>query len=47
MGHLFITINPKIFIGGKFIKEIKKNINLVKKLPKQGFSNILYPVREK
>ncbi len=44
MGHLFITINPKIFIGSKFIKEIKKNIKLVKKLPKaKGFSNILYP----
>ncbi len=48
MGHLFITINPKIFIGGKFIKEIKKNIKLVKKLPKaKGFSNILYPGERK
>ena len=48
MGHLFITINPKIFIGSKFIKEIKKNIKLVKKLPRaKGFSNILYPGERK
>ena len=48
MGHLFITINPKIFIGSRFIKEIKKNIKLVKKLPKaKGFSNILYPGERK
>jgi len=48
MGHLFITINPKIFIGNKFIKEIKKNIKLVKKLPKaKGFSNIMYPGERK
>ena len=48
MGHLFITINPKIFIGSKFFKEIKKNIKFVKKLPKaKGFSNILYPGERK
>ena len=48
MGHLFITVNPKIFIGNKFIKEIKKNIKLVKKLPKaKGFSNIMYPGERK
>ncbi len=48
MGHLFITINPKIFIGNKFIKEMEKNIKLVKKLPKiKGFSNILYPGERK
>ena len=34
MGHLFITINPKVFIGKNFIKEMKKNIKLVKRLPK-------------
>jgi len=48
MGHLFITINPKIFIGSKFIKEIKTNIKLVKNLPKtKGFSNIMYPGERK
>jgi len=48
VGHLFITINPKIFIGNNFIKEIKKNIKLVKKLPKaKGFSSILYPGERK
>ena len=48
MGHLFITMNPKIFIGSKFINEIRKNIKLVKKLPKaKGFSNILYPGERK
>ena len=48
VGHLFITINPKIFIGKNFIKEIKKNIRLVKKLPKaKGFSSILYPGERK
>ena len=48
MGHLFITINPKIFIGNRFIKEMQKNIKLVKKLPKaKGFSNILYPGERK
>jgi L-2-hydroxycarboxylate dehydrogenase (NAD+) len=48
MGHLFIAINPKIFVGSNFIKEIKKNIKLVKKLPKaKGCSNILYPGERK
>ena len=48
VGHLFITIVPKIFVGKNFIKEIKKNIKLVKKLPKaKGFSSILYPGERK
>ncbi len=48
VGHLFITIDPKIFVGKNFIKEIKKNIKLVKKLPKaKGFSSILYPGERK
>ena len=48
VGHLFITIDPKIFIGKKFMKEIKKNIKLVKRLPKaKGFSSILYPGERK
>ena len=48
VGHLFVTINPKVFIGKNFIKEIKKNIRLIKKLPKaKGFSSILYPGERK
>ena len=48
VGHLFITIDPKIFIGKNFIKEMKKNIKIVKKLPKvKGFSSILYPGERK
>ena len=48
VGHLFITINPKIFVGNNFIKEIKKNIKRVKKLPKaKGFNSILYPGERK
>ena len=48
MGHLFITINPKIFSGNNFIKEMKKNIKLVKRLPKaKGFNSILYPGERK
>ena len=48
VGHLFITIDPKVFIGKKFMKEIKKNIKLVKRLPKaKGFSSILYPGERK
>jgi len=48
MGHLFITINPKIFIGKNFLKEMKINISRIKKLPKaKGFSSILYPGERK
>ena len=48
VGHLFITINPRVFIGKNFMKEMKKNIKLVKKLPKaKGFSSILYPGERK
>ena len=48
VGHLFITINPKIFIGQKFKTEMKKNIKIVKKLPKaKGFDSILYPGERK
>ena len=48
VGHLFITINPKIFVGKNFMKEMKKNIKLVKKLPKaKGFTSILYPGENK
>ena len=48
VGHLFITIDPKIFVGNNFMKEIKKNIKRVKKLPKaKDFSSILYPGERK
>ena len=48
MGHLFITINPNVFPGNNFLKEMKKNIKLVKKLPKaKGFSSIMYPGERK
>ena len=48
IGHLFLTINPKLFIGKNFLKEMKKNISLVKKLPKaKGFNSILYPGERK
>mgnify|MGYP001176033701 FL=1 len=48
MGHLFITVNPKIFVGKNYIKEIKKNIKLIKKLPKaKGFKNINFPGERK
>ena len=48
IGHLFLTINPNLFIGKNFLKEMKKNIALVKKLPKaKGFSSILYPGERK
>jgi LDH2 family malate/lactate/ureidoglycolate dehydrogenase len=48
MGHLFITINPKIFMGKNFLKEMKINISRIKRLPKaKGFSSILYPGERK
>ena len=48
VGHLFITINPNVFSGNSFLKEMKKNIKLVKKLPKaKGFSSIIYPGERK
>ncbi len=48
VGHLFITINPNVFSGNSFLKEMKNNIKLVKKLPKaKGFSSIMYPGERK
>ena len=29
VGHLFITINPNVFSGNSFLKEMKKNIKLI------------------
>ncbi|MDC0409402.1 Ldh family oxidoreductase [Pelagibacteraceae bacterium] len=48
MGHLFITFDPRIFIGKNFIKEMKINISRIKRLPKaKGFKSILYPGERK
>ena len=48
VGHLFITIDPKVFTGKRFKTEMIKNIKIVKKLPKvKGFSSILYPGERK
>ena len=48
VGHLFITINPKIFVDKNFKKEMKKNIKRVKNLPKaKGFNSIMYPGERK
>ena len=48
VGHLFLTINPNVFPENSFLKEMKKNIKLVKKLPKaKGFSSIMYPGERK
>ena len=48
MGHLFLTINPKIFVGKNFLKEMKINISRIKRLPKaKGFTSILYPGERK
>ena len=48
VGHLFITIDPKVFAGKRFKTEMIKNIKIIKKLPKvKGFSSILYPGERK
>tara|TARA_B100002052_G_scaffold294906_1_gene320467 strand:+ start:2526 stop:3536 length:1011 start_codon:yes stop_codon:yes gene_type:complete len=48
VGHLFLTINPRIFPKNNFIKEMKKSIKIVKKLPKaKGFRSILFPGERK
>ena len=48
VGHLFITINPKVFKGNNFNSELKKNIKRVKNLPKiKGFGPIFYPGERK
>ena len=44
VGHLFLVLNPKLFIGKNYIKRIKENIRTIKKLPKiNGVKEILYP----
>ena len=41
VGHLFLAIKPSIFIGKNYIKRIKENIRIIKKLPRaKGFASI-------
>jgi len=48
IGHLFIVIKPSIFIGNNYLDQIKKNIRIIKKLPKIKKGNqILYPGEKK
>ncbi len=48
VGHLFLAIKPNIFIGKNYIKRIKENIRIIKKLPRaKGFSAISYPGENK
>ena len=47
VGHLFITLKSNLFVKN-FMKEIKNNINIIKKLPKiKGVKEILYPGENK
>jgi LDH2 family malate/lactate/ureidoglycolate dehydrogenase len=48
VGHLFLAIKPNIFIGKNYIKRIKENIKIIKKLPRvKGFASISYPGENK
>ena len=48
IGHLFIVIKPSIFIGNNYLAQIKKNIRIIKKLPKAKKGNqIRYPGENK
>jgi len=48
VGLLFIVIKPSIFIGNNYLAQIKKNIRIIKKLPKIKKGNqILYPGEKK
>ncbi|OUU65460.1 MAG: sulfolactate dehydrogenase [Candidatus Pelagibacter sp. TMED64] len=48
VGHLFIVIKPGVFVGKKYLSQIKKNINAVKRLPKsRKIKKILYPGENK
>ena len=48
VGHLFIVIKPDIFVGKNYLKGIKKNIQIIKKLPKSKKNKkILYPSENK
>ena len=47
VGHLFITLKSNLFVKN-FMKEIKNNIKIIKKLPKiKGVKEILYPGENK
>ena len=47
VGHMFIAMKPNLFVGN-FGKRIKKNIRMVKNLPKiKGVDEILYPGQNK
>ena len=44
VGHLFMAVKPNIFIGSNYIKRIKENIRIIKKLPKiKGVKEINFP----
>jgi len=44
VGHLFLVLKPSLFVGKNYIKRIKENIKIIKKLPKiKGANEILYP----
>ena len=44
VGHLFLVLKPNLFVGKNYIKRIKENIKIIKKLPKiKGVKEILYP----
>ena len=44
VGHLFLALKPDLFVGKNYIKRIKENIKIIKKLPKiKGVNEILYP----
>ena len=48
VGHLFLAIKPNIFIGKNYIRRIKENLRIIKKLPRaKGFASISYPGENK
>ena len=48
VGHLFIVIKANIFVGRKYLSQIKKNLKSVKKLPKaKKVKKIFYPGENK
>ena len=48
VGHLFMLIKPSIFIGKNYLPSIKKNIKIVKRLPKSSsIKRIVYPGEKK